>query len=135
VTDDPYRNSDTQSVDRRISQLEEKVLSMQARHIIAYFLSAVVALSTLGACVFGVEQCSDRQDEAAAIAGDRDRAVCTTLCGSMGLNGGVWMDWYRTGGDYTDARSCMCGNGMGGSVRVDPDGTETVIPHHDGPAR
>ena len=65
----------------------------------------------------------------------RQRADCQTLCGSMGLNGGVvmpWSGWWYVPGTTErrtiSGQSCVCGDGNGSSVRVDPDGSQGTRP-------
>lgn len=162
----PYRAEDMEA---RVARLEERVDTMAKgavhaswidffnRHYVPQFVGVLVLIGVLFGLAVYATNCTHQQTlDAAALAeaqaavddantpetsGERD---CERLCESMGLRGGVVMDyngtWHGTGthaGDFDVTRqghSCMCGNGMGGSVRVDPDGHWSAQAEHPGPA-
>lgn len=152
----PFREGD---IETRIARLEERidrllrgevrvrVLDFLREHYVPQtvgFLVGLVGIATFGfrvqAC-HAAEDAAARQQEVEDEARHDPNAVCRALCESMGLRGGVITDYHSTGssadGSYTWTRtghSCMCGNGMGGSVRVDPDGRWSSSIAHPGPA-
>ena len=120
-------------------------------------IGVLILLGVLIGLTLHAENCTRQQNADAAALADAQAAAaeatapettgernCERLCESMGLRGGVVMDyngtWHGTGthaGDFDITRqghSCMCGNGMGGSVRVDPDGHWSAQSDHPGPA-
>lgn len=160
----PYRSED---IEARVAILEERLgnidrdarrtawLDFLKEFYIPQAVGILLLLGIIGVVVLHMENCSHQQTvDAAALAEAQAAAAddaapeqhrCERLCESMGLRGGVVMDYtgtghvtYANGEDSLSfsrtGHSCMCGNGMGGSVRVDPDGRWSAQTDHPGPA-
>lgn len=149
-------------LDRRISEMRtgaERYTRVEALKALAdswygVAVGGALLIATLLGCGTYIHSCAHaesvetraRQLEDDAREADRPAAVCRELCVSMGLRGGVLVDYHGTWhpdptgacGNFDVERtghSCICGNGMGGAVRVDPDGAQHNEEDHPGPAR
>jgi hypothetical protein len=160
-----YREED---VDARLKRIEERLGKIESNERTATWTEALrawrvpeaIGIALLLGAIFYMaayaRDCTHHEDLDREARADRLAATpppespevvgCRELCASMGLNGGVLMEfdgtWHGTGGTFAgtfdvrrDGHSCMCGNGMGGAVRVDPDGRQTNEIEHPGPAR
>ena len=126
-----YREADVptrlEQVDARLHAIDERLGAHDCAltgtnanrkgHVPAWAIvvGVVVAIGGIVICMTQMLQHDDAVEQ-------RQRADCQTLCGSMGLNGGIVMPWSG----WCSGQSCVCGDGHGSSVRVDPDGTQST---------
>jgi hypothetical protein len=150
-------------IEERVTRLEDAWESVEGnarriswadllqRHYVPQFVGVMILAASIFGIVVYANSCSraQTQEERAYAEAHPEtdpsvqRAVrgCQDLCESMGLLGGVIMEFTGTRSsdepayrDHCYARrtghSCICGNGMGGSVRIDPDGLQTAAAAH-----
>jgi hypothetical protein len=112
----------SERLDALESGREERLWVRRLEAVFPYFVAVSIIGSVLFLLGYAIHGCN--ASERAAAEGAESR--CVTLCESMGLRGGVSMPWRSTApsGFPMTGYACLCGDGAGSEVRVDPDGVE-----------